>query len=246
MDLNGRAALITGGRRMGGAVASALAARGCDVALTFHRSRGDAEDAGAQVRAAGRRAALLQKNLSRPEDCEGAVNEAAGAFGRLDILVNMASVYTSIDFDRLTLDAWQQVMDVDLRAAFLCARAAVPHMRRAGGGRIVNFSDWVARSGRPRYKGYLAYYVAKHAVIGLTEALALELAGDQILVNAVAPGPILAPQGTTPEEHAAVERATPVGRWGGAEEIAKAVIALIDSDFITGETVRVDGGRHVK
>jgi NAD(P)-dependent dehydrogenase (short-subunit alcohol dehydrogenase family) len=137
-------------------------------------------------------------------------------------------------------------MAVDLRSAWLCARAAVPHMRRLRGGRIVNFADWVARSGRPRYPGYLTYYVAKAAVIALTEALALELAPDQILVNAIAPGPIVAPEGTSDEEFAAVERATPLGRWGGELEIAKAVLALIDNDFITGETIRVDGGRHVK
>jgi NAD(P)-dependent dehydrogenase (short-subunit alcohol dehydrogenase family) len=246
MDLQGRAALITGGRRLGAAVAVALATRGADVALTFNRSRADAEDAAARVRAAGQKALLFQKNLSNPEDCDSAVREAAEGLGRLDVLVNMASVYVAVDFDRLTLEDWQRTIDVDLRAAFLCARAAVPYMRRAGGGRIINFSDWIAASGRPRYKGYLAYYVAKHAVIGLTEALALELAGDQILVNAVAPGPILAPEGTTAEERAAVERTTPVGRWGGTNEISKAVLALIDSDFITGEAVRVDGGRHVK
>jgi NAD(P)-dependent dehydrogenase (short-subunit alcohol dehydrogenase family) len=90
------------------------------------------------------------------------------------------------------------------------------------------------------------YYVAKHGVIGLTEALALELARDRILVNAIAPGPILAPPGTTPEELAAVESATPLGRWGGEEEIVKAVRFLVESDFVTGETIRVDGGRHVK
>ena len=117
---------------------------------------------------------------------------------------------------------------------------------RQGGGRIVNFSDWVARSGRPRYPGYLPYYVAKAGVIALTEGLALELAADQILVNAIAPGPILAPPGTSAEESSAVERATPLGRWGGEIEIAKVVLAVVDSDFMTGETVRVDGGRHVK
>src|SRR5436309_1573147 len=119
-------------------------------------------------------------------------------------------------------------------------------MRRAKGGRIVNFSDWVARSGRPRYQGFLPYYVAKAGVIALTEALALELAADQILVNAIAPGPIVAPPGTTDEESEAVEKATPLGRWGGEHEIAKAVLALTETDFITGETIRVDGGRHVK
>jgi NAD(P)-dependent dehydrogenase (short-subunit alcohol dehydrogenase family) len=119
-------------------------------------------------------------------------------------------------------------------------------MRRVRGGRIINFSDWVARSGRPRYPGYLTYYVAKAGVIALTEALSLELAPDQILVNAIAPGPIVAPEGMSAAESAAVERATPLGRWGGEHEIAKAVLAIVDSDFITGETIRVDGGRHVR
>ena len=88
-------------------------------------------------------------------------------------------------------------------------------MRAQGGGRIINFSDWVAKSGRPRYLGYVQYYVAKAGVIALTEALALELAPDNILVNAIAPGPILAPPGTNADETKAVEEATPLGRWGG-------------------------------
>jgi len=118
-------------------------------------------------------------------------------------------------------------------------------MRRTRGGRIVTVSDWVARSGRPRYPGYLTYYVAKAGVIALTEALALECAPDQILVNCVAPGPIVAPEDVSDAEFAAVERATPLGHWGGEQEIATAVLALIASDFITGETIRVDGGRHL-
>jgi NAD(P)-dependent dehydrogenase (short-subunit alcohol dehydrogenase family) len=158
----------------------------------------------------------------------------------------MASLYVRKPLDELTVEDWDNQLAVDARAAWLCARAAVPHMRRARGGRIINFGDWVARSGRPRYTGYLPYYVAKAAVIALTEALALELAADQILVNAIAPGPIVAPEDTSDEEFAGVERATPLGRWGGEVEVAKAVLALIDSDFITGETIRVDGGRHLK
>ncbi len=148
--------------------------------------------------------------------------------------------------DETSAALWDSVVNVDLRASFLCAHAAIPHMRRHGGGRIVNFTDWVAVSGRPRYKGFLPYYVAKRGVIGLTEALALELASDQILVNAVAPGPILAPEGTSDEESKAVEAATPLGRWGGAAEIVKAVALLVESDFITGEAIRVDGGRHIR
>jgi NAD(P)-dependent dehydrogenase (short-subunit alcohol dehydrogenase family) len=162
------------------------------------------------------------------------------------VLVNMASVYVSAPFDELDERAWDSVLDVDLKAAFLCSHAAVPHFRRSGGGRIVNFTDWIAASGRPRYPGYLPYYVAKRGVIGLTEALALELASDRILVNAIAPGPILAPPGTSDEEYAAVEKATPLGKWGGADEIARAVVYLIETDFVTGETIRIDGGRHIK
>jgi NAD(P)-dependent dehydrogenase (short-subunit alcohol dehydrogenase family) len=157
----------------------------------------------------------------------------------------MASVYGSTPFDELTEAGWDRDITINLKAAFLCAKAAIPAMRAAGAGRIVNFADWLARSGRPAYRGFTSYYVAKAGVIALTESLALELAADQILVNAIAPGPILAPPDMDPEEVAAVARATPVGRWGGEIEIAKAVLALIETDFITGETIRVDGGRHL-
>jgi NAD(P)-dependent dehydrogenase (short-subunit alcohol dehydrogenase family) len=246
MDLTGKAALITGGKRIGLAVAGALAARGADVAVSYARSRAEAEEAADGVRAAGRRAAVLQADLSSPDACRTVVAGAVDAFGRLDILVNMASVYARKPFAELGLADWNAPMEIDLRASFLCAHAAAPHMRTQGGGRIVNFADWIARSGRPRYPGFLPYYVAKAGVVALTEALALELAADHILVNAIAPGPILAPPGTSDEELKAVEDATPLGRWGGEAEIAKVVLALIDSDFITGETIRVDGGRHLK
>jgi NAD(P)-dependent dehydrogenase (short-subunit alcohol dehydrogenase family) len=246
MEFQHRAALITGGKRIGAAVAADLARRGLDVALSYNRSNEEAEEAGDAVRAAGRRAFLIRADLSDGAACARLVDEAAARLGRLDVLINMASVYTEVAFNDTDEALWDSVIDIDLKASFLCARAAVPHLRAAGGGRIINFSDWIAVSGRPRYKGYLPYYVAKHGVIGLTEALALELAGDQILVNTIAPGPILAPPGTSAEELSAVEASTPVGRWGGEAEIAKAVAFLIESDFVTGETLRVDGGRHVR
>ncbi len=246
MEFDGRVALITGGKRIGAVVAADVASRGMDVALTFNRSADEAEETAAAVRSHGRRAVTLKADLSQASACGEVVENAVKALGRLDVLINMASVYRAVPLDKTDAAVWDATVNVDLRAAFLCAQAAIPHMRRAGGGRIVNFSDWLAASGRPRYAGYLPYFVAKRGVIGLTEALALELAADRILVNAIAPGPIVAPPETTDEEFAAVEAATPLGHWGGGEEVARAVAFLIESDFVTGETIRVDGGRHVK
>jgi len=246
VDLTDKVALITGGRRIGAVVATELARKGVHVAVVYRASRSEAEETAGTLRGMGRRALVIQGDLLQPEACSRVVEATVTEFGRLDILVNMASVYREKPLDDLTLEDWDEQMAVDLRAAWLCSHAAIPHMRQLRGGRIVNFSDWVARSGRPRYRGYLPYYVAKAGVIALTEALALELAGDQILVNAIAPGPIVAPPGTSTADAAAVEQATPLGRWGGEIEIAKTVVALVETDFITGETIRVDGGRHVK
>ena len=246
MKVDGRAVLITGGKRIGASVAEDLASRGMDVALVYNRSAEEAERTADRIRSRGRQAHTLQANLAEAADCARVVDEAARRLGRLDVLINMASVYRPLPLDETDLAAWDATLDVDLRATFLCCQAAIPHMRRAGSGRILNFADWVAASGRPRYTGFLPYFVAKRAVIGLTEALALELAGSDILVNAVAPGPIVAPEDMSEAEAKKVEEATPLGRWGGVEEIAKTVAFLIESDFVTGETIRVDGGRHVR
>jgi NAD(P)-dependent dehydrogenase (short-subunit alcohol dehydrogenase family) len=246
MQLQDRAVLVTGGKRIGADVALALAGRGADIALCYRASRAEAEETAHAVVKLGRRAQLIQADLRVPGDCRRAVAETVDALGRLDVLVNMASVYALKPYLDVTDEDWDRSLSVDLRAAHLCSQAAVPHMRQAGEGRIVNFSDWVAASRRPRYSGYLPYYVAKMGVVALTEALALELAPYKILVNAVAPGPIIPPVGTSAEEREAVVRATPLGRWGGSEEIVKAVLLLVDTDFITGETLRVDGGRHIR
>jgi len=246
MELSDRVAVITGGKRIGRAVAAALTARGAHLALGFRGSRAEAEEAAAAARRAGRQAIAVPTDVSRPADCEALIHAAADTFGRVDVLVNMASIYRPVEFDRLSADEWEANLAVNLSAAFHCSRAAAPWMRQAGGGRIVNFSDWLAASGRPQYPGFTAYYVAKAGIIALTEALALELAADGILVNAIAPGPIVAPPGLSEEEWREVAAATPLGRWGGEDEIVKAVLMLVDSDFITGETIRVDGGRHTR
>jgi NAD(P)-dependent dehydrogenase (short-subunit alcohol dehydrogenase family) len=245
MDLRDKVMVITGGKRIGRVVAQEAAARGADLVLSYRGSKQEAEDTVRDVTARGRNAIAVVADVSHAADCATLMASARDRFGRIDVLVNMASVYGSTPFDELTEAAWDRDVNINLKAAFLCAQAAIPSMRAAGGGRIVNFADWLARSGRPAYRGFTAYYVAKAGIIALTESLALELAADQILVNAIAPGPILPPPDMDPEEVAAVARATPVGRWGGEIEIAKAVLALIETDFITGETVRVDGGRHL-
>ena len=240
--------MITGGARVGRAVARALAARGARVALAYRSSQRAARETARAIDGAGGAAALFRADLRRPRDAERLIAAVVRRWGRLDVLINMASTYekaparavrTAREADRVL----ERALAVDFKAAHRLAAVATPWLAR-GGGRIVNISDWVAASGRPRYKGYAAYYPAKAAVKALTEALALELA-PRVLVNAVAPGPILPPSDLAPAAQREVVANTPLGRWGGAEEIAKAVLFFIDSEFVTGETLRVDGGRHL-
>jgi len=217
MELRDRVVIITGGKRIGRIVAQRLADRGADLVLSYRGSKAEADETVTDVEARGRRAIAVAADVSKAADCTALVAAAVTAFGRVDALVNMASVYGSKPLDQLTEADFDRDLAINLKSAFLCAQAAIPVMRRTGGGRIVNFADW----------------------------LALELARDQILVNAIAPGPILAPPDMDPKEVAAVANATPVGRWGGEGQIATAVDALLETDFITGETLRVDGGRHL-
>lgn len=246
MELTSRVVLLTGAKRIGAEIAAAVAAGGADVAIAYRSSAAEANEVAERVRQTGRRALVVKADVSDPTSCASMVDDVDAAFGRLDVLVNMASLYEQVAFEALDASRWTRQLGVDLNGTFFSTLAAVRLMKRTGGGRIINFADWVAASGRPRYPGFVAYYVAKAGVKALTEALALELAADQILINAIAPGPILAPPGTSDDELQAVIAATPLGRWGGPEEIVKAVLSLIGSDFITGETIRVDGGRHLR
>lgn len=246
MELNDKVVLITGGRRIGQVVAQELVSRGAHLALAYRGSKAEAEASACDARRRGRKAAVIQADVSRAADCDTLVARTVEELGHLDAVINMASVYSSEPFESITEASWDRNLGINLKSAFMCSHAAARVMRANGGGRIINFADWLARSGRPSYPGFTAYYVAKAGVIALTEAMALELAGSGVLVNAIAPGPILPPPDMTDEEKAEVAAATPVGRWGGEQEIVKAVLALIDTDFITGETIRVDGGRHLK
>jgi len=242
MDLKDKVAMITGGARIGQVVARELATRGCSLALIYKSSREAAENTASIARAAGVNAAVLQADAVDESQVRAAVAQAVKSLGRLDILINMASLY--VKTPNPTGTEWSAALDSNAKSAFLFSTYAAPIMKKNGGGRIVNFSDWLPASGRPHYKDYTPYYTSKAAVAALTQSLALEFAPD-ILVNAIAPGPILAPPDLTPEENARVLEATALAKWGGAEEIAKAVLFLIDTDFVTGECIRVDGGRHL-
>jgi NAD(P)-dependent dehydrogenase (short-subunit alcohol dehydrogenase family) len=243
VDPKGKRVLITGGARIGRVVALALARRGADVAMTYRASKQSAEEMVARVTDLGVRGLAVRADLTKEADLGNAVKKVNGVFGGLDILINMASIYEKTALKNLDSKAWRRNMGTNLECAYLLSLKCAPLMKRHG-GRIIHFSDWVAASGRPRYKDYIPYYVSKAGVIGLTQALALEFA-PEILVNAIAPGPILAPPDLSASENRAVRRSTPLERWGGPEEIAKAVLFLIETDFVTGECIRVDGGRHL-
>ena len=242
MDPKGRVALITGGARIGRVVAGALANRGCSLSLTYRDSREAAEATAEAAKAAGVKTAVLRADATDETEIVAAVRETVKSLGRLDILINMAAVYQKTpnpDGAR-----WSAIQDANAKSAFMYSIHSAPFMRQSGAGQIVNFSDWLPVTGRPHYKDYIPYFVSKASVAALSEALALQLA-PEILVNAIATGPIQAPPDLTAEENAQVLEATPLARWGGAAEIAKTILFLVDSDFITGECIRVDGGRHL-
>jgi NAD(P)-dependent dehydrogenase (short-subunit alcohol dehydrogenase family) len=235
-------ALITGGARIGQVVAAVLASRGCSLALTYRDSRDAAEATAESARAAGVKAVVLRADATDEAAVIASINDTVKTLGRLDILINMASIYRQTP--NLDGALWSASLDANAKSAFLYSIHAAPIMKQSGSGRIVSFSDWLPVTGRPRYKGYTPYYVSKASVAALTETLALEFA-PEILVNAIAPGPIAPPPNLTVEENAQVLEATPLARWGGAEEIAKTVLFFVETNFITGESIRVDGGRHL-
>ena len=240
--LSGRVALVTGaGIRVGRAIALALARAGADVAVHYRSSGAGAEEVCGEIRALGRRAASVPGNLADPPACAAVVAAAAKAFGGIDFLVHSASTFRRASLEETTPDLWDSAMAVNARAGFLLAREAAPTLKSRR-GRIVLVSDFLAV--QPA-RGYLAHAVSKAAVEGLVRALAIELA-PEISVNGVAPGIVLPPEGTPPEEAARWARSTPARRNGDPEDVASTALFLCAGPaFVTGQVVRVDGGRSL-
>jgi len=185
VELTDRVALITGGRRIGSVIATELARKGADVSIVYRSSREEAEETALAVRAMPRRAFVLQADLQQPDACRRVVDDTVREFGRLDVLVNMASVYREKSVDALTVQDWDTQLHVDLRAAWLCSQAAIPHMRRQGGGRIVNVSSMVSKNIFP-FLG--AYASTKYALNALSLTARKELERDNIIVSLMLPG----------------------------------------------------------
>jgi len=246
MILKNKMVLITGGARMGVAMGRAFGARGAHVLLSYRHSRASADAAVKTLTEEGLIAESIQASLDKLPDINRLAHTIYRRYKRLDVLVHMASIYEKIGlFSPEAPKAWKDHMAAHVESAASLCRTFAPFMQKSKeGGRFIFITDWTVASGRPRYRDYTPYYVSKMALQGLVQSLALELA-PKILVNAIAPGPILPPPGLSSKEKKSVEQSTPLHRWGGPEELAKTAVFLTETDFVTGETIRVDGGRHL-
>jgi NAD(P)-dependent dehydrogenase (short-subunit alcohol dehydrogenase family) len=237
--LAGRVALVTGaGIRIGRSVALDLAQRGVDVVVNYRTSKAEADQVVAEIQKLGRRAQAVQADVSKREDVERLITETESAFGRLDILVNNAGIFQNVPFDKITDEQWNGILAANLTSQFLCSQIAAPLLKRSGRGRIVNLASL---GGLLAWPSHTHYCVSKAGVIMLTRCMARALA-PEITVNAIAPGTISF-AGDAPELEADYIRRAPLRRTGKGSDIAEAVAFLIESDFITGQILAVDGGR---
>jgi pteridine reductase len=236
--LNGKVALVTGAaKRLGRAIALHLAREGADVIVHYHHSPAEAQDVATQITSLGRRAICLPADLAKKSDIDKLFASTNNEFGRLDILVNNASNFLHADFPSITEEIWDAALDVNLKAPFFCAQAAAPLLKK-NNGVIINLSDVAGFLG---WTSYIPHSVSKAGVRMLTRVLAKALA-PEIRVNAIAPGTITMP-GDTPELAADFIKRAPLQRTGTTEDVTAAISFLINSPFLTGEILVLDGGR---
>jgi NAD(P)-dependent dehydrogenase (short-subunit alcohol dehydrogenase family) len=237
VKLRGKRALVTGAaRRVGAAIARALAAEGCRLVLHHHRNVADARRLAGELRRQGVSVELFEADFEKEKEVAALGREVLRK-GPVDILVNNASVFYPTPFLKIAPRDWTRFLSLHLQAPYLLARTLGPKMKK-GGGRIVNIVDGAAK--RP-YRNYLPYCVSKGALLTLTKSLALELAPG-VQVNAILPGPIAAAPWEKREVVEKIRKKNPLQKWGGEEEIAKAVVFLCLSDFTSGADFVVDGG----
>ena len=236
-QLHGQVALVTGAaKRLGRSIALRLAAEGAAVVVNYKSSKKDAEAVVREIRAHGGKAAAVQADVSRRAEVKRLFAAVTKQFARLDILVNNAGAFFPVEFEKITDEQWDGILDTNLKSQFLCAQAAAPIMRRQGRGRIINLSSL---GGLLPWPSYTHYCVSKAGSIMLTRCLARALA-PEILVNSVAPGTIQFPGEPPDEEYI---RRVPLHRTGTGDDIAGAVMYLATASFVTGQVIAVDGGR---
>jgi pteridine reductase len=243
MDLRGRVALVTGaGRRLGRAMAAALADRGMTLAIHHHASSAGANELRQEIVAAGGRAVCFEADLTDAHAARALPAQVVAEFGRLDVLVNSAAVMHRLSFEETTPEQWDAVQDLNLRAVFFCTQGAAPALRAAR-GKVVNLADL---AGLEAWPGFAAHSVSKAGVVMLTKVSALSLAPD-VTVNAIAPGAVLVPDEYDAEERDRLARATPLRRLGNPSDVVSALLYLLEGgDFVTGEVLVVDGGRLIR
>ncbi|EKF20975.1 SDR family NAD(P)-dependent oxidoreductase [Nitratireductor pacificus] len=243
-DLEGKAALVTGGSRgIGAAIARRLAARGADVAITYAHNGEKAAAVVADIEAAGRRGLAVQADSADPRAVTAAVNQTARAFGRMDILVNNAGIFPYGPPEDVTLEEIDRTIGIHVKAVFVASQAALRHMGE--GGRIISIGSCFAQ--RVPHGGVTLYAMSKSALIGFTKGLAHDVGARGITVNVVDPGSTDTDMNPADAEGADGQRAlTAVGHFGAPEDIASMVahLASPESRFITGASLAVDGGHN--
>ncbi len=243
MELAGRVALVTGaGQRLGRAIATALAARGMRLAIHYHASDAGARELEREIAGEGGEAACFGADLTDAEAARALPAQVVARFGALDVLVNSAAVMRHLSFEETTPAQWDEIVNLNLRAVFFCTQGAAAALRSAR-GKVVNIADL---GGLEPWPGYAAHSVSKAGVVMLTKVLARSLAPD-VTVNAIAPGTVLVPDSYDEAERERLAAATPLRRLGRPEDAIEAILYLLErGDFVTGETLVVDGGRLLR